>query len=88
MKTGAVIRYPVPASVALQHLYDFLFTKQNEWFYINSFDDPDAPLVKKQCKTVTDKGEVWVIVAPRTGQVKRAASPIAAAQFKLQITGG
>ena len=85
MKTGAAIRYPSPDPSKNTLKYDFVFTKNGEWFYINSFDDPDSHLVKRQAKPVTASKEHWVILNPNTGSIRRASSRLARAKFRLEI---
>ena len=88
MKTGAPIKYPAPDPSKITLKYDFVFTKHGEWFYINSFNDPNARLVNKQTEPIVAQKEHWVILDPRTGRIRRASSRVARAKFKLEIFGG
>ena len=49
--------------------YDFIFTKNNKWFYNASTDDVD--ILKKITihKVVEEKGEKWALINNLTGEV-------------------
>lgn len=68
MKTGRVIVYPVESA---DRKYDFHFTKDGVWYYINSFDNPALQAVTKQCQAVKSEGETWRIVRSPSGEIFR-----------------
>jgi hypothetical protein len=49
--------------------YDFDFTKNGQWFYINSFNDLNNPLVDNQKKVAEGHKEKWRIIELATGRV-------------------
>ena len=61
MFTKAPIAY-VPGAHGVLHKYDFHFTKDGEWWYVNSFDDISCDVWRAQARTVESKGESWRII--------------------------
>ena len=54
------IKYPITSHSTMA--YDFHFTKDGVWHYINSADDLQSPVWASQSRTVQSKGESWRIV--------------------------
>ena len=64
MFTMAAVRYPV--SVASLK-YDFVFSKGDRWFYVNSANKKSE--FDKQKSTIASRNELWLVVEPQTGKV-------------------
>jgi hypothetical protein len=65
MFNGREIKYPVLDS---KLKYDFIFTKEGKWFYVNSSDDFQK-LISINSPPVEKRKENWAIVEPLTGKI-------------------
>lgn len=73
MYTGRTINYPDLNDTTRTLPFDFHFTKNGAWFYINSVKDAKHPLLKKQMQTVKERGEKWRLVDSRSGKPIRSS---------------
>ena len=63
--TCSELAYPVTTPVRFK--LDFVFSKDGNWWYINSFNEDSE--ADGQKTAVTQHGERWVCVDPKTGDV-------------------
>ena len=59
MMSDRVIEYPV---TDFRLRYDFHFSKDGSWYYVNSFNDINHTVWEAQARTVEERGESWRII--------------------------
>lgn len=73
MYTGRPVRRPNPA---VNERYQFDFTCDGDWLYLNSFDHTSDEQLQRQKRLVCDYGERWRIVDAWTGETVEQSSTL------------